>query len=232
MASILPKRSGEDLAGIENAVRIEGVLARASSARSPRRDSSIDRNGAFAKPMPCSPLIEPSSATTPANSTRSASCARRDLVRVAWRHHDVDVDVAVAGVAEARDPQAVIALRCGRRARTARGMRPFGTTTSWLNLSDAIIFSDSDSSRRTRQSSCRSRFVARAKHLGRAGVAARALDARGFFGDRLAPGRPLRAAAARRSLRARAIARSGSARPPRANRRRSTRAPPARRARG
>ena len=33
-------------------------------------------NGAFANPIPCSPLIDPSSATTPANSTRSASCAR------------------------------------------------------------------------------------------------------------------------------------------------------------
>ena len=32
--------------------------------------------GAFEKPMPCSPLIDPSSATTPSNSRRSASCAR------------------------------------------------------------------------------------------------------------------------------------------------------------
>ena len=57
-------------------------------------------------------------------------------------------------------------------------MRPLGTTTSWLNLSDAIVFSDSDSSRRTRHSSSRSRLVARAQDLGRARVAAGLLDQR------------------------------------------------------
>ena len=39
--------------------------SRASSARSRRPTARVDRYGAFAKPMPCSPLIEPSSATTP-----------------------------------------------------------------------------------------------------------------------------------------------------------------------
>ena len=70
-------------------------------------DSSIGRNGAFEKPMPCSPLIDPSSATTPSNSTFSASCARSISSASSGDHHDVDVDVAVAGMAEARDAQPV-----------------------------------------------------------------------------------------------------------------------------
>ena len=54
----------------------------------------------------------------------------------------------------------------------ARESAPFGTTTSWLNLRPATIFSDSDSSRRTRHSSCRSASSRGAQDLGRAGGAA------------------------------------------------------------
>ena len=131
----------------------------------------------------------------------------RDLVGVVRVDHDVDVDVAVAGMAEARDAQPEVARDVARRARTARGIRPFGTTTSWLNLSGAIIFSDSDSSRRTRHSSCRS-ASSRARRTSVApAVAARVLDARGLLRDRLRRCRRLRAAAARRCPPARASAR-------------------------
>ena len=55
-------------------------LIRRSSAIS-SADNSIDRNGAFEKPMPCSPVIDPSSATTPSNSSRSARRARATASR-------------------------------------------------------------------------------------------------------------------------------------------------------
>ena len=65
-------------------------------------DSSIDQYGALAKPIPCSPLIEPSSATTRSNSSRSASARAPARLRRPCCDHQVDVDVAVAGVTEAR----------------------------------------------------------------------------------------------------------------------------------
>ncbi len=63
------------------------------------------------------------------------------------------------------------------------GTRPFGTTTSWLNLSGVIILSDGEISRRTRHSSWRSRVVAGPQELGGAGVAARLFDAGGLAAD-------------------------------------------------
>ena len=78
--------------------------------------------------------------------------------------------------------------RKSRRSRPTSsnscGIRPFGTTTSWLNFSAATILSDSDISRRTRHSSCALRLVSRAQDLGRAGVAARLLDPRRLLLDR------------------------------------------------
>ena len=86
-------------------------------------ESSSARYGALAKPMPCSPLIDPSSATTRSKSSRSACPRARALVGVAAIDHEVDVDVAVAGVAEAGDPQAVAppSARRPRRTAPARG---------------------------------------------------------------------------------------------------------------
>ena len=46
-------------------------------------ESSMPMYGALAKPMPCSPLIDPSSATTRSNSARSASFARARCCGVA-----------------------------------------------------------------------------------------------------------------------------------------------------
>ena len=46
------------------------------------------------------------------------------LVVVTGRNHDVDVDVAVAGVPEARNPQRERATATRRRARTAPGCAP------------------------------------------------------------------------------------------------------------
>ena len=71
-------------------------------------DSSSPRYGAFANPMPCSPLIDPSRATTPWNSSRSAAAARRISSAFGRIDHQVDVNVAVAGMAEAGNQQPVL----------------------------------------------------------------------------------------------------------------------------
>ena len=118
------------LAGIEDAVRIERVLDALSSARSRRVTARGQDTRAFAKPMPCSPEIDPSSATTPSNSSRSASAARRISSGVAGIDHQVDVDVAVAGVPEARDQQTIARGGRARSSSNSAGTRPRGTTTS------------------------------------------------------------------------------------------------------
>ena len=139
------------------------------------------RYGALVKPMPCSPLIDPSSATTPRTGARSASCARRDPSGSSGVDHDVDVDVAVPHVTEATGSAARTAASGARRARRAAGLRPCGTTTSWLILSGAIIFSDGESSRRTRHSSCAlALVVARAAPRSRR-PRGTPLDARGLL---------------------------------------------------
>ena len=211
--------------------RIERLLDALHQRDRLRPTAPAAMNGALAKPMPCSPLIEPSSATTPCEQRALGLVRPRDLLRVVRVHHDVDVDVAVAGVAEARDPQAEVLADPPTSAKSS-GMRPFGTTTSWLYLSGVIILSDRDSSRRTRHSSWRS-ASSRARRTSVApGVAARGLDSRRLVRDRRRRRRRPRAAASRPCLRAPAIAPGGTARPLRANRRRSARPPPGRRARG
>ena len=67
--------SWKDLSRVEKVVGIERRLD-ALHQRDLVGDNSIAMNGALEKPMPCSPLIEPSIATTPSNNSRSASCAR------------------------------------------------------------------------------------------------------------------------------------------------------------
>ena len=187
--------SGKDLAGIQNAVRIERLLdalhERDRLGRQPR-----PRYGAFVKPMPCSPLIDPSSATTPWNSSASASCAR-ERPRIVGRHHDVDVDVAVADVAEARNPQREPRFERRRRARTARGMRAFGTTTSWLNLSGR-----DDLERRRDLAPHAPEFLALGLGRARAALPSRRPRGRPLRRDRprprpARPARPPRSAAAR-----------------------------------
>ena len=135
--------------------------------------------------MPCSPLIEPSSATTPSNSTPLGLVRAAHLVVVAGRDHDVDVDVAVAGVAEATECAGGSRASGGVTRSNSCGMRPFGTTTSWLNLIGVIVLSENDSSRRTRHNSSRS-ASSRARRISVAPASRQACSQRApFLGDRL-----------------------------------------------
>ncbi len=65
----------------------------------------------LARPMPCSPVIEPPQAMTCAKSSSSAACCAPVRAGLVVVHHDVGVDVAVAGVAETGDRQAVLLLQ-------------------------------------------------------------------------------------------------------------------------
>ena len=71
----------------------------------------------LARPMPCSPVIEPPQARTCVKSSSSAASAAALGAGLGVIHHDVGVDVAVAGVAEAGDRQAVLPLQPGGEAK-------------------------------------------------------------------------------------------------------------------
>ena len=72
----------------------------------------------LARPMPCSPVIAPPQAMTCANSSSSAASTAPFGAGLSVIHHHVGVDVAVAGVAEAGDRQAVLLLQPRGEART------------------------------------------------------------------------------------------------------------------
>ena len=71
-----PLACREYLARVEDAVRVERLLQAPHEGRSPRPTAPGAGYGCLVKPMPCSPLMEPSSATTASNRRRSAVCAR------------------------------------------------------------------------------------------------------------------------------------------------------------
>ena len=137
-ATTLPIR--KDFTRIEDPCGSKAALTRFISAIS-SGESSRSRNGALVKPMPCSPLMDPSSATTPSNKLRTARVRARCASRSCSSrlgHHDVDVNVAVACVAERRNRQP---HSCRMRSTSANssGTRPRGTTTSLLSFTGEIL---------------------------------------------------------------------------------------------
>ena len=194
-------------------------------------DSSSGRNGALAKPIPCSPLIDPSSATTPANSARSASCARAIssasslstmmltwmLPSPAWPKHGIRRSKRSPDLADEREQLGDPSLRhhhvvveLQRRNHLQRQRQLAAHAPQLLPLG----------------------FVAGAQHFGCAGCAARRFDAAGFFVDRFGDAVHFEQQERRRAFRRERPHARDCGRPPRASRRRSARAPPARRARG
>ena len=102
-ASYLSARSvpsGKILPGFRMPCGSNAAFTRFISAIS-SADNSSDRYGALVKPMPCSPLIDPFQRNH-ALEQRALRLAR-PCQRLVVRHHDVDVNVAVAGMAEARN---------------------------------------------------------------------------------------------------------------------------------
>ncbi len=94
-------------------------------------DTSSGRYFAFEKPMPCSPVTEPSSATTPSNSACSVTRTRAlvsgslaSTMMLTWM------------LPSPTWPKAGISRPDSARSRStswnSSGMRPFGTTMSWL----------------------------------------------------------------------------------------------------
>ena len=187
----------EDLPRVQNPVRIERRLDAPSRARSPRRQLE-PMYGAFEKPMPCSPLIDPSSATTPSNSS-PIGCGARAPSR---RHPRATTMMLTWMLPSPAWPKHGIRRRwVERKRRTSSiraGTRPRGTTTSLFELEAGDRpQARSDVSRRTRPQRGALVLVGRAQHLDRAGSAARRVDAMGLR-PRWPPGsHPPRAAAAR-----------------------------------
>ena len=182
--------------------------------------SSRPRYAAFVKPMPCSPLIDPSSATTPLEQLplrpRARAGARR---RSSGGDHDVDVDVAVADVAEARNRQSESRLELVDELEQLRNaaLRHDDVVVE-LERRDRLAATARARAGRAR-APARSASSCGAQHFGRAGLAARLLRrASASAGDLL--GQPVdldqqqRAGAGRRERRAAEVV----ARPPRATR--------------
>ena len=118
-------------------------------------ESSRPRYGALVKPMPCSPLIEPSSSKTPINNFRSAVFARDN----ASRSPGGTMMLTWMFPSPAWPKQAIDKFASRRMVSTSVnscGTRPRGTTTSLLSFTGEMFFSAADSSRRIRQISSRS----------------------------------------------------------------------------
>ena len=77
----------------------------------------------LARPMPCSPDSVPPSDSVSANTRASAACGAVALRGVGRVEQDVDVQVAVAGVAEADDRQREFARQRAARRRPGRDAR-------------------------------------------------------------------------------------------------------------
>ena len=92
------------------------------------------------------------------------------------------MDVAVAGVAEARNQQPMLAPHA-RDEIEERGTRPRGTTRSWLILRGASARSANESSRRASQMASRSASFAARRTSSAPAALAGAEDALGFFVD-------------------------------------------------
>ena len=120
----------DDAARVQDPERVEGRLDRAHDADDVRPDLLDERRPAATSPIPCSAVTVPP----------SAIAAREDLVadevgqlrgpRVVVVEDEVRVEVAVAGVAERRDPDAVPVGRPPGSRPSSSGTRPRGTPTS------------------------------------------------------------------------------------------------------
>ena len=174
-----------DLAGVEDAVRIERGLDPLHQGDDLGRQLQADVG-----------RLREADAVLAADRSLEADDALEEraggglraahLVGVGGIHHDVDVNVAVAGVAEARNPAAGARVRAATPGRTAAARARAAPTTSWLILRGAAARSAYESSRRASQSRCRSPRRGRASHRQGAGSTA------GVFDQRQLPRRPRR----------------------------------------
>ena len=111
-------------------------------------DTACGHQRFLARPMPCSPVMTPPQAMTWPKSSSSAALVF--FSRGGSGPHDVDVDVAVAGVAEAGHLKPY--FFCKRAVKPKRSSsRPRGTTMSSLNLVRPVAWRESENSRRSFQ---------------------------------------------------------------------------------
>ena len=146
--------SGKIFPGLRTPCGSNACLTRFISAISPGPSSS-ERKRAFEKPMPCSPLIDPSSETTPSNNSLTARSPRSAAVG-----SDGSSMTFTWMFPSPAWPKHAIRSPCSRRSRSTSssscGTRARGTTTSLFSFFSEIAFSAGESSRRSRHRRSRS----------------------------------------------------------------------------